>query len=331
MKQLLFFLRRQIFILLIALFLIPSIGSAAEIEIENESETTGLGCKFTIVWLSDTQEYASTYPDIYNSMMDYIGKVREERNIVYVIHTGDQINDAYKGEDIQRANDAFLLLPDDLPVFTACGNHDYKKSYDNKGDYSIDYSPYLDNRKDTGILTEAEYLDGLDHYVEFSEGGMNFLLLTIAYKREKESIDWATQVCKEHPDSNVILVVHSFLSSSRYYTSSGEILHSSLLKASPNIRLVLCGHMHNAARLEEAFDDNDDGIPDRSVWELLYNYQGIGMGGKGFLRFLTIDPVSGDMAVETYSPWLDKYNYRERNDSFVLPGLFESRNNNEQS
>ena len=277
---------------------------------------------FSLVWLSDTQEYASTYPDIYYSMMDYISACRDEKNIQYVIHTGDQINDAYKGFDIERASEAFRRLPSDLPVFTACGNHDYKKVYDGNGNVSINYSPYLDNRKDTNIAPDAEYLDGLNHYAEFSVDGMDFLLLTIAYKREKESLDWAIRVCNEHPDSNVILVVHSFLSSSRFYTSNGEILRASLLKKCPNIRLVLCGHMHSAARVEELFDDDGDGNPDRSVWELLYNYQEIGMGGKGYLRFLTIDPKTGDMYVETYSPWLDKHNYIERHDSFMIPHLF---------
>ena len=80
--------------------------------------------------------------------------------------------------------------------------------------------------------------------------------------------------------------------------------------------------MHSAARVEEKYDDDGDGIPERSVWGLLFNYQDVGKGGNGYIRFLKIDTESGDLVVETYSPWLDQYNYRERNDSFTLPGLF---------
>ena len=117
-------LTKTIPILLILICLI--IPSYSFSDMETASDYSDQKHPFSIVWLSDTQEYASTYPDIYFSMMHYIAEVRDERNIVYVVHTGDQINDAYKGEDIQRADEAFQLLPEDLPVFTACGNHDYK-------------------------------------------------------------------------------------------------------------------------------------------------------------------------------------------------------------
>ena len=275
--------------------------------------------------MSDTQAYASTYPEIYRSMMQYVADQRDALNIVYLLHTGDLINNAYTDHDPLNAKAAFDLLPKDLPILTVCGNHDYKQIKDNKGVLQNVYSPYLDNRFDTDIAPEAEYLDGLCHYALFSAGGQDFLLLSIAYSKEKASLDWANAVAAKYPDRLAILCTHSYLKAGGSHSGPGKVLFPGLVETSPNIRLVLCGHLPGAARKIQTLDDDGDGQADRQVYELMYNYQHEEGGGGGYLRLLTVDPLTGDVRVSTYSPWLDDYNYLERHDAFDMPGLFAAK------
>ena len=277
---------------------------------------------YTIVWMSDTQAYASTYPDVYKSMMQYVADNRDALNIVYLLHTGDLINNAYTDHDPRNAKAAFDLLPKDLPILTVCGNHDYKQMKDRKGVLQNVYSPYLDNRFDTNIAPEAEFLDGLCHYALFSAGGKDFLLLSIAYSKERESVDWANQIAARYPDRIAILCAHSYLKASGDHSGPGKVLFEGVVSVSPNIRLVLCGHLPGAARASRLLDDDGDETPERTVYELMFNYQHESGGGGGYLRLLTVDPLTGDVHVSTYSPWLDDYNYRERLDEFDMPGLF---------
>ena len=278
---------------------------------------------YTIAWMSDTQAYASTYPEIYQSMMQYVADKRDELNIVYLLHTGDLINNAYTDHDSLNAKAAFDLLPDDLPILTVCGNHDYKQIKDNKGVGQNVYTPYLDYRYDTGIAPEAEYLDGLSHYALFSAGGKDFLFLSIGYSKEKESVDWANEIAAQYPDRIAVLCTHSYLKTPSKRSGPGKILFEGVVSKSPNIRLVLCGHLPGAHRSSAELDDDGDGTPDRKVSELMFNYQHEKDGGGGYLRLLTVDPLTGDVRVTTYSPWLDDYNYRDRLDEFDLPGLFQ--------
>lgn len=278
---------------------------------------------FTFVWMSDTQEYASTYPEIYRCMMQYVSDQRTARNIVYLLHTGDLINNAYTDHDSLNAQAAFDLLPDDLPVLTACGNHDFKQIKDNQGVPQNVYTPYLDYRHDTNIAPEAEFLDGLSHYALFSAGGIDFLLLSVGYAQERASIEWANQVCAQYADRIAILVTHSYLKAPNQHSGPGKLLYEGVVKASPNIRLVLSGHLPGAGFAQRALDDDGDDSADRTVVESMYNYQHESGGGGGYLRLLTVDPITGDVSVRTYSPWLDDENYRERQDAFDLPGLFQ--------
>lgn len=287
-----------------------------------EPAATPMPTPFTIAWMSDTQEYASTYPEIYQSMMQFIADEREARNIVYLLHTGDLINNAYSDHDPANARAAFALLPKDLPVLTVCGNHDFKQMKDNQGVLQNVYSPYLDNRFDTDIAPEAEYLDGLSHYALFSAGGIDFVFLSIGYAQEAASIAWAREVLARYPDRRAVLCTHSYLKASGAHSGPGKLLYEGVVTPCPNVRLVLCGHLPGAARAERALDDDGDGTTDRTVAEWMFNYQHESGGGGGYLRLLAVDPLTGDVSVSTYSPWLDDYNYREKQDAFDLPGLF---------
>ena len=72
---------------------------------------------------------------------------------------------------------------------------------------------------------------------------------------------------------------------------------------------VLSGHFHDAETLVDEIDDDGDGVTDRKVYQMLADYQGGPEGGQGYLRLLKVNQNSNKISVETYSPYLDKYNF----------------------
>ncbi|MBR5134510.1 MAG: hypothetical protein IKV35_02815, partial [Clostridia bacterium] len=87
-------------------------------------------------------------------------------------------------------------------------------------------------------------------------------------------------------------------------------------------------------RKVEDIDDNGDGKSDRTVYQMMANYQSTTNGGNGFMRFMECDPQNGTITMRTYSPYtqsfgsdyetwdvLDEYGYR---DEFVIPFDFSA-------
>ena len=263
---------------------------------------------FSMVWMVDTQMYSSTYPDILNSIFQWTADVRDEKNVEALVHSGDVVRSVYYPEQLERIGAASALLPDDLRCIIAAGNHDC-------GIDPGDYSAFLQYRFDTDFQPENGFEDGVSYYTTFTAGGVPILALSIAYGEEKACVEWARGVLSAHPDHYAILLVHSYLDTSygvkgNGYTSSGEALRDGVVIPSPNVRLVLCGHMRDVQHSELSLDDDGDGAADRTVIQMMLNPQENVLGGGGFLRLLTFDPARDRLTVETYSPYLGERDFK---------------------
>ncbi len=86
-------------------------------------------------------------------------------------------------------------------------------------------------------------------------------------------------------------------------------LMRSVIARHPNVRYVLCGHMHALQREMQFFDDNGDGTPERSVQAIMADYQGFDHGGEGYIVLLTFDPDSGIIASRRIPLSTDAINY----------------------
>jgi hypothetical protein len=84
-----------------------------------------------------------------------------------------------------------------------------------------------------------------------------------------------------------------------------------VVKANLNVFAVSSGHYHDAYTRTDAIDDNGDGQPDRTVYSMLFDYQGLQEGGLGYLRLLHFDNKDGRMIVRTYSPSLDMFDSQD--------------------
>jgi len=255
---------------------------------------------FSFAWMSDTQEYAANRNDIFCGMTQWIADSQAKWNTIASIHTGDIIRGSYKDYQWENMKQAFALLPEDMILLTVGGNHDIESYWDQ-------YTPYLDNRPDTNYDPKNAFDDqGYVYYTTFEAGGVPFILFSISYGYEREAADWINATCKTYADHYAILCFHSYLDPGGY-SSVGRYLLDSVVAASPNIRMVLCGHEPGAAYRPVEFDDNGDGAADRTVFQMMLNLQHEKDGGGGYLRILRFDPAKDTIEVITYSPYLDRY------------------------
>ena len=131
---------------------------------------------FTIIALPDTQNYATSYPQIFTNQTQWIVAHKDELNIVYVTHEGDVVNSAGSTTRIQQANTSMSYLED--PVTTGLvdgityrilpGNHDNPTTlfnqyfglsrYEGRSYYGGHYSTTNDN-----------------NYVLFDVGDLHFI------------------------------------------------------------------------------------------------------------------------------------------------------------
>lgn len=260
---------------------------------------------FSIAWMSDTQGYAGSWSRVLYSMYGWVAEVRESENVVALLHTGDMVQDLNQEAQWINMQSADALLPKDLLRVTAAGNHDI-------GPDASRPENYLSYRTDTQIAEGSTFLDGKCRYVTMEAGGVRIIVISIAYLCEAASAEWAVEVLRAHADHYAILIAHSYLTNGENgiyqgYTSGGVIIRDQIVKPSPNVRLVLCGHAHGAGVRALSVDDDGDGVDDREVCQFLSNFQDADLSLAGFLRLMRFDPVADQIEITTYSPFIDRY------------------------
>ena len=258
---------------------------------------------FSIAWMSDTQTYTAANSDVFGKMTQWICDTQKEYNTVLTVHTGDIVYNPYRDSAWQNAVAGFSRLLEGMRILTIAGNHDQLPDYDK-------HTPYLDHRMDTDFDPKhAGDEKGYVYYTTFTAGGVPILVFSLSYGFEVDAIDWINEVCKTYPDHYAVICVHSYRNFSGY-TSIGKRLFERVVKQSPNIRLVLCGHDGGMLYAPEALDDNADGTPDRTVHMMMMNLQDDPYNGVGYLRILRLDPKADTLEVITYSPVLDRFGYK---------------------
>ncbi|SFL80624.1 hypothetical protein SAMN04487943_10477 [Gracilibacillus orientalis] len=126
---------------------------------------------------------------------------------------------------------------------------------------------------------------------------------------DDEGIAWMNEVLSQHPDRTAILTFHEYLQATGTRHPLGEKLYQEVVLPNENVVAVLSGHYHEAQTLVDEIDDDGDGNPDRTVYQMLSDYQAGPEGGQGYMRLLHFDTENNRIFVNTYSPYMDDYNY----------------------
>lgn len=131
----------------------------------------------------------------------------------------------------------------------------------------------------SGPGTNGQGVSSQNSYELFSAGGLDFVSVGLAYGVTSQEAEWARKVFAKYRDRNGILTTHSYLNASgnadgreATMTADGSALYNATVAASPNVFLVLAGHVHGVGtNLKKDIGATVD--TKHNVVELLADYQ----------------------------------------------------------
>lgn len=263
---------------------------------------------YSFVWMTDTQFYTESAPEVYEAMTRWISENIDDKNIKFVFHTGDVVNQAHDSVQWEYADLAMGYLDKTIPYSILAGNHDLTDSENPYENFLLYFGRERFADQEMNHNTIWYYRDGEASAQIIDTGTQDYLALALGVWPDVEMIAWADMILKEHPEIPAILTTHDYMNQDGTLSDTGNQLFDELVRQNPNVHLVLCGHNHNAQYRWDELDDNHDGITDRTVYQLLADYQDTPNGGNGFMRLLSIDEKNRKLIVSTYSPYLNQYN-----------------------
>ena len=261
--------------------------------------TTQIDKPFSIVLLPDTQFYSEKFPETYIVQTRWIKESAEALSTKFVIHVGDVVQNPQSETEWKVADRAHKVLDGHVPYSVLPGNHDGapgKLSLYNK---YFGPARFADQPWYGGSISPTN--NGVN-FCRFSAGGQQWMVLSLTYDPTESELAWARKTAAAHPDDTIILATHAYLLRTGKPGPRGRLIWEQLVRQSPNIRMVVSGHISAVAH---SIAVNDSGA---DVHQILCDYQGGPNGGNGWLQTMRFDPVTGKVHVEAYSPLLDQYN-----------------------
>lgn len=260
---------------------------------------------FSLIWFSDTQYYAYKRPDIFLSMAEWATSIRAEYNAAAVVCTGDIVDNRNYTRHWTNAEAAIEKITESMPFYCIAGNHDV-------GADKVEYETYLSY--DFCTAPESMEFSGDRHCWVLPLYEQGILLCGIGWQNDDAYADWLNERIQAYADLPAVLLVHSFLNDDGSLSTNGRRVEKAILRKSPTVRLVLCGHNDGSARWSRTYGDG------HVVNAMMYNFQDDKKYGLGYARILMFNPNTRNIAVTTYSPYLNDYNYfrRTEKDTFTL-------------
>ncbi len=272
--------------------------------------------EFTIIALPDTQHYSEAYPAIFTSQTQWIVNNKDARNIVFVTHEGDIVNNNTTPQ-WQAANTSMSLLDGVVPYGMGPGNHDQPTTMYNQ------YFPYTRYQGQPWYGGHYGALND-NNYQLFSGGGMDFVIVHLEFCPPAAAVSWAASVLQSYPDRIGMMTTHGYLDGAAQRTvhscTNTQYLWDGLAVPSSNLRFMLSGHVHAESR-------RIDTVGTRTVFQMLADYQSRPSGGEGWLRILRFVPAEDTVYVQTYSPWLNRFESDADSEftlDFEMGGVFTS-------
>lgn len=138
-------------------------------------------------------------------------------------------------------------------------------------------------------------------YQTFRAGGVNWLVLTLEIWPRQSAVAWANSVVAGHPQHNVIVVTHDYLtdtgaisgSNGGYGATAPRYLYDNLIKVYPNIKLVLTSHVGTST------SRTDVGIKGNKLVSLLQHFH----SSTNPVRLVEIDTAAGTITSRVYAPY----------------------------
>lgn len=272
---------------------------------------------YSFFWFTDTQYYSAKYPESLMRMTEWMAENAAEYNAKYAFFTGDFVDDSGSGEQWRILSDAVAVLEKELDIFAIAGNHDVgsKVNYDN-------YLKYYGAKhfEENGNVT-AWYKGGIGRCDIVEIGGTRYMFLGVGYGKEASAVSWLNEQLAANPDCSAILFFHDYLTTEGLLSETGKLLYNKVVKKNSNVFMVLCGHRYNCAMLTADIDDDGDKLKDRTVYQIMLNYQYFEEGGRGYLAIISVYRDLGQIRIDTYSPIYDDWYYFDPDMEFAKERL----------
>jgi hypothetical protein len=272
---------------------------------------------FTIVMLPDTQ-YASEYwPEVFRAQMQWVDTQQTTRNIKYVLHVGDVIDNSDQPTQWANSKSAMGLPTDDVPYIIGPGNHDLDPGTSTTTRLSTKYNSHYPRATFTALPSFGGTYPAAANdnaYHTFTAGGVDWLVVALKYAPSDAEIAWANQVVTAHPNHSAILVTHAYQNGVTKDTN-GNKLWTNLVSKHANFRFTFSGHYVNAGVITQ------QGVHGNTVHQIQADYQNSSLRDpNSFLRVMTYNPTTDSLDIKSYSPFLNTYKTDAKN-QFVLSNI----------
>lgn len=253
------------------------------------------------------------------SMSDYV--VSRKPNYAWI--SGDLTQ---KTVDEQEWKDVTNLLIDpilegNVPLGVSSGNHDVGglNAQNPNGSNGLDdvlkyeyYNKYVGEEKFNSYEYYGEsFENNRSHFDLINILGTEFLFLHLGWGSSiygvhvsDKDINWAKSVLEKNPNKVVLLSTHEYMDGKGNRTATGIYVYEKLVKQYSNIKFVFSGHCNGSSKMITNIDDNNDGVNDRSVLQLLTDYQEEeDLYGATFIRELSLYKDYNNILFDIYSPF----------------------------
>ncbi|MCP2324275.1 hypothetical protein HDA40_002782 [Hamadaea flava] len=269
---------------------------------------------FTIVMLPDTQFASEYWPEVYRAQMQWVADQQTARNIKYVLHVGDVVDNHDQPTQWANSKSAMGLPTDDVPYIIGPGNHDLDSTTTRAATI---YNSHYPRSKFTSLPSFGGTYPAAQNdnaYHTFTAGGVDWLVLAMKYAPSDAEITWANSVVSAYPNHNAILVTHAYQNGTTK-DSNGTKLWTNLVSKHKNFRFTFSGHYVNAGVIPQA------GVNGNTVYQIQADYQDPSTRDpNSFMRVMTFNPTANTLDVKTYSPYLNTYKTDAAN-QFVLSNI----------
>ena len=284
--------------------------------------------EFSIVLLPDTQYYSESYPAVFTSQTQWIVDNEDALRISFMLHEGD-ITDNNIVSHWNNADTSLSILDGEVPYVLSVGNHDTGSNGSAATRDLTLFNSYFPVSRFPSVrgIQQTGHMENSYHH--FTTGGIDWLVIALEFGPRVKVLDWANTVVTNHPNRRVIIVTHNYMQNddTRVGTgeggnphnyalcssatgleacNDGEEMWTNFVKLHENISFVFSGHITGDG-VGTLVSTGNNG---NKVYQMLADYQrpvgGID-GGGGYLRIVTFCPVQQKVSVQTYSPYLDRY------------------------
>lgn len=303
---------------------------------------------FTFGVIGDTQAEVfgpNTAANSFQARTAWLAAHRTEQDLRFVAHTGDITNWGWLAPaQFDIAVSAMQNLGSaGLPFQISVGNHDTAAvGHDGvAGSRNYGGSAYVNNPEcverlgvdacrtpllvrdteafnsrfsaaDLGAVAgqfEAGRLDNA--FSTFEAAGRSWLVLNLELWPRQEALTWASQVVADHPDHNVIVQTHSYLSGGTgisggrdYGSLSPQEICRQLVKPHENVKIVLSGHAgRTATRIDTGSSAAGCTGPSAAPGgpHQVVSFLGNETGGRAVVRLIDINVRTGVVASRYWS------------------------------